>query len=262
MSYEQDWNDLAALDPFWAIMSDARHKHGGWDVDAFFATGELEVAELMAQAADLGGPGNFRTALDFGCGVGRTTRAFAKHFDHCTGLDVSLEMVKLARELNSAVPGCDFVHSTETNLSRFDAESFDFIYCNIVLQHLSDRQVIRRYLSEFIRVLTAGGLLVFRLPTTLPLLVRLQPRRTLYGLLRRAGMSPRFLYFRLGLHPISMTAMAEAEVRASLGAAGAETTTVQPGMDPNFDFASTTYFVTRSPRANDAARLRTDAVDG
>jgi len=262
MSYEQDWNDLAALDPFWAIMSDARHKHGGWDVDAFFATGELEVAELMAQAADLGGPGNFRTALDFGCGppLAQLDRLIDRV--RAPGLDVSLEMVKLARELNSALPNCEFVHSIETDLTRFDSESFDFIYCNIVLQHLSDRQVIRRYLSEFIRVLTAGGLLVFRLPTTLPLLVRLQPRRTLYGLLRRAGMSPRFLYFRLGLHPISMTAMAEAEVRASLGAAGAETTTVQPGMDPNFDFASTTYFVTRSPRANDAARLRTDAVDG
>jgi SAM-dependent methyltransferase len=246
MSYEQDWNDLAALDPFWAIMSDARRKHGRWDAEAFFATGEQEIEALMQRAHTLGALGASGRALDFGCGVGRTTRALTKHFGECTGADVSLEMIKLARELNAAFPNCTFVHSADDELYRFADNSFDFIYCNIVLQHLGDRAAIEACLAELVRLLSRDGLLVFRLPTTVPWLVRLQPRRKLYGLLRRAGISPRFLYFRLGLHPISMTVVSENEVRDALGASSAHTVQIEPSADPNFEFSSTTYYVKRS----------------
>ena len=246
MSYEQDWNDLAALDPFWAIMSDARRKHGRWDAEAFFATGEQEIEALMQRAQTLGGLGARGRALDFGCGVGRTTRALAKHFDECTGADVSLEMIKLARELNAAFPNCTFVHSADDELSHFGDYSFDFIYCNIVLQHLGDRAAIEACLAELVRLLRPDALLVFRLPTTVPWLVRLQPRRKLYGLLRRARISPRFLYFRLGLHPISMTVVSEEEVRDALSANSAHTVQIEPSADPNFEFSSTTYYVKRA----------------
>src|SRR3954454_10444590 len=103
MSYEQDWNDLAALDPLWAIMSDARRKHGGGGTEAFLATGADEVEGLMRPAAGLGAPGRRETALDFGCGVGRATHALARHFDRCVGVDVSPHMIKLARELHADV---------------------------------------------------------------------------------------------------------------------------------------------------------------
>jgi SAM-dependent methyltransferase len=245
MSYEQDWNDLATLDPLWAIMSDAHRKHRGWDVDAFFATGRREVAELMDEAATHGAPERREAALDFGCGVGRTAQALAARFERCVGVDVSEEMVRLGRELNQGVPNLEFVHSTDDELTRFEDRSFDFVYCNIVLQHLADRRAVHAFLAEFLRVLTPGGLLVFRVPSRLPLHVRVQPRRKLYGLLRRAGVSPRFLYTRLGLHPISMRAVPESEVRASIAARGGRLLEARPGGDPNFDFASVTYFVTR-----------------
>ena len=244
MSYEQDWNDLAALDPFWAIMSDARRKRGGWDREAFFATGEAEVEALMRRAEELGGPRGHEQALDFGCGVGRNTRALAKHLEHCTGVDVSEEMIRLARDLNGSVGNVTFERRGDDDLARFDDDSFDFIYSNIVLQHLDGRAAIEACLAQFLRLLRPGGLLVFRLPAHLPRLMRLQPRRNLYGLLRRLGLSPRFLYFRLGLHPISMTVMSEDEVRGVLTAAGARTIEVEPWQDPNVELTSTTYYVT------------------
>ena len=52
----------------------------------------------------------------------------------------------------------------EFHLRIFDSDSFAFVYSSIVLQHLEPRYQ-KRYLSEFIRVLAPGGLLVFQLPS-------------------------------------------------------------------------------------------------
>jgi predicted TPR repeat methyltransferase len=37
-----------------------------------------------------------RAELDFGCGIGRLTRALSPELDECYGVDVSLRMVRLA----------------------------------------------------------------------------------------------------------------------------------------------------------------------
>jgi 2-polyprenyl-3-methyl-5-hydroxy-6-metoxy-1,4-benzoquinol methylase len=39
-------------------------------------------------------------ALDFGCGVGRLTQALATHYDKVDGVDISWEMINLARRHN------------------------------------------------------------------------------------------------------------------------------------------------------------------
>jgi SAM-dependent methyltransferase len=46
----------------------------------------------------------------------------------------------------------------------FHDDFFDFIYTNIVLQHMRP-EYSKAYLKEFLRVLSPGGLLVFQLPT-------------------------------------------------------------------------------------------------
>ena len=35
----QDWNELAELDPYWAILTASGKRFGGWNTDEFFATG-------------------------------------------------------------------------------------------------------------------------------------------------------------------------------------------------------------------------------
>jgi hypothetical protein len=44
---QRDWNDLAAVDPLWAIYSAPGKRHGRWDADEFFQTGETEIEEVM-----------------------------------------------------------------------------------------------------------------------------------------------------------------------------------------------------------------------
>lgn len=72
--HKQDWDDLADIDPFWAILSYPEQKFGGWDIDKFFLTGDQEIERVMGFATQLGYPLGRELALDFGCGVGRLTR--------------------------------------------------------------------------------------------------------------------------------------------------------------------------------------------
>jgi tRNA/tmRNA/rRNA uracil-C5-methylase (TrmA/RlmC/RlmD family) len=93
----QDWNELAELDPYWAILTASGKRFGGWNSDEFFATGPPQADALMNRAAELGHPQERRRALDFGCGLGRVTRALADRFEECVGVDISENMIRHAQ---------------------------------------------------------------------------------------------------------------------------------------------------------------------
>ena len=74
-------------------------------------------------------------------------------------------MIELAR-LHDRTGRCRFVLNETDRLPGIASGTFDFVYSNIVLQHVEPR-FTRRYLAEFVRVLRPGGLLVFQLPAEL-----------------------------------------------------------------------------------------------
>lgn len=162
-SQQDQWDRLGRTDAFWAILTDPDKKAGGWDEGEFFATGRSEAAELMARASALGLPAARRTALDFGCGVGRLTQALTGYFDEVTGVDIAPAMLESARRYNRHGDRCRYVLSAQTHLRTFPTACFDLVYSRITLQHLP-RRYVSAYLAEFIRVLRPGGLLVFQLP--------------------------------------------------------------------------------------------------
>lgn len=218
------WDDLATVDPLWAVLSAESKRNGGWDLDEFFATGETDVAGLLATAEELGRPARRERALDFGCGVGRLTRALARHFDEAVGIDVSAEMTEQARRLNADTTNATFATADEP-----PAGDFDLVVANLVLQHLPSKALARVYIVRLIEATRPDGLVVFQLPSRLPLTQRVQPRRRLYAALRRLGVAPQRLH-AAGLHPIRMLALPEADVRAAVERAGATVARTEPGM--------------------------------
>jgi ubiquinone/menaquinone biosynthesis C-methylase UbiE len=209
---KQDWEELGTLDPLWAVVTSPGRQFGGWDTDAFFATGAREVDAVMQTAERLGYPRAHERALDFGCGVGRLTRVLARHFDQCYGIDISESMVTKARELNSDVANCHFMVSDGQDLSVFQDRYFDMVYTFLVLMHLPSEALIEHYITELVRVLRPSGLLVFQVLTDLSLRRKLQLGRRLYGVLRKCGVSERLLYEQLHLSPISVRHIAERKV--------------------------------------------------
>jgi SAM-dependent methyltransferase len=240
---KREWESMAAVDPLWAILSAPEYQHGKWDPAAFFATGKEEIAALLRRAEVLGYPRATNRALDFGCGVGRLTRALADSFEECVGVDISERMLAQARSYNRDRSNCRFVLNETPDLRQFESESFDLVYSNIVLQHLPNVRLVRGYIAEFIRVIRRDGLVVFQLPCHIAWRHRLQLRRRLYGLLRTAGFGEQFLYGRLGLNPIRMLALPETAVARAVARSGAVIAAADPDREPGDPIQGRRYFV-------------------
>jgi len=147
-----DWNQRAAEDANYYVAFGRREQ----DEAEFFATGadvmrglELEMKRSSARDA----------ALEIGCGPGRLMRPMSRHFREVHGVDVSDEMVRLARERLRDTPNAFPVAGTGADLAMFHDCTFDFVYSYAVFQHIPSRDVVFQYLREAWRVLKPGGVL-------------------------------------------------------------------------------------------------------
>ncbi|MEX2302904.1 MAG: class I SAM-dependent methyltransferase [Bryobacterales bacterium] len=102
---------------------------------------------------------NFRelAALEIGCGPGRLMAALSEDFGRLFGVDVSGEMVALARENLKGIPHAGARQGNGADLAGFADSSIDFCYSYAVFQHIPDNGVVRNYLREACRVLKPGG---------------------------------------------------------------------------------------------------------
>jgi len=161
---QRHWNEWGQRDPYYAIISRPDRRGNQWDLDEFLATGVHEIEDVLAWLDDLGVAYRIGRALDFGCGVGRLTQALATKFDQCDGVDIAPSMIEHAREINRFGDRCRYHVNDRDDLALFDDATFDFVYSDIVLQHIAP-EYSARYVSEFTRILAPGGTVIFQLPS-------------------------------------------------------------------------------------------------
>ncbi len=161
---QENWNKFGEQDPLWGILAWPGKEEGRWDLESFFATGEAEIAAVLAYVDGLDVKLHRGAALDFGCGVGRLSQALAAHFTEVHGVDISPAMIDRAQALNRFGERCHYHLNDRDDLSLFADNSFDFIYSNITLQHMPPR-FAAAYIGEFLRVLKPDGILLFQIPS-------------------------------------------------------------------------------------------------
>jgi ubiquinone/menaquinone biosynthesis C-methylase UbiE len=159
---QKDWNEFGKTDPLWAVITADGTRGNKWDLDAFFETGRTEIAQMMQTINGLGVAVARERALDFGCGVGRLSRALSDHFENVVGVDIAPSMIELANQMSSVDGRCTYVLNDSNELRMLPSDSFDLVYSNITLQHMPPRYG-RRYFEEFLRVTRSEGLIVFEL---------------------------------------------------------------------------------------------------
>lgn len=157
----KNWNELAKIDPLWTILTSKRIDE--WDIKEFFETGKHDIEKAMLFLKEFDIHYNDKTALDFGCGIGRLTQPLCKYFKKCIGVDISGEMINLANKYNKYPSKCKYMVNTENNLELFSDGYFDFVYSDIVLQHIK-KSDIYNYIKEFLRILKPEGIIIFQLP--------------------------------------------------------------------------------------------------
>ncbi len=187
------WTQLGQDDPLWAILSNPDKRGGRWDIAEFFAAGEVEIAGVERHCAELERPRQRRRALDFGCGVGRLSRALAARYDEVVGVDISPSMLAQARRLHAQVYNLHFVENAKPRLDFIASASIDLVYSVITLQHMPAKLQLR-YIGEFLRIIAPGGLAVFQIACGYSrdwrgLGYRLLPNRVLAPLRRRVHAS-------------------------------------------------------------------------
>ena len=95
-------------------------------------------------------------ALDFGCGTGRSTRVLRKLGFDVTGVDISEDMLRIARTTDSSgdyrlVPG--------DNLNQFAAGSFDLVLCAFPFDNVPGGMKARIF-RDLRRLLTPAGTII------------------------------------------------------------------------------------------------------
>ncbi len=243
------WDALARTDPFFAVLTESGKRGNRWAIDEFFATGVAEVERDMEQVRACGGEPPLRSALDFGCGAGRLTQGLARRFSRVVGVDISGQMVALAREHNRQ-DSVEFAHNAGPDLGMFPDGAFSFVYSRITLQHIAPRYT-KGYLREFVRVLEPGGILSVQVPESVP--AGDPPDRlrfsawppTLWMRLRR-----HIRYHHPGWFPstpkMQMYALSRAEVLECLAGAGAQVLSIERN---EHDAVVNLTYIARAPHA-------------
>ncbi|HYL39282.1 MAG TPA: class I SAM-dependent methyltransferase [Bryobacteraceae bacterium] len=163
-SLQKQWDSFGLEDPLRAILACAEVQDRPWDTARFFQSGVVEIDSALQYAESIHRLGQKKSALDFGCGVGRLTQALAAHFDRVCGVDLSPAMIQHARRYNRQGDRCEYILNESGDLRRFPGDRFDFIYSSLTLQHMPPR-FAARYIAEFLRILSPAGLLLFQLPS-------------------------------------------------------------------------------------------------
>lgn len=109
----------------------------------------FEKNMLMKMAGDVKG----KKVLDIGCGTGRLARVLIEKNADYTGVDISEEMLKIAKKKNTKGK---FLEADIEELP-FEDESFDVIICAFVIVHVGD---LKEAFREAYRVLKKGGIFV------------------------------------------------------------------------------------------------------
>ncbi len=158
---QRDWDDRARQNALHFIATGQRE----WVDEEFFGSGEKAVADQiltdMPNICQGRNPQSMRV-LEIGCGAGRVTRALARIFHEVHAVDVSGEMVKLARASLGSCPNAHVYQNNGRDLSVLPPLAFDFAFSALVFQHIPSHRIVESYIRETGRVLRPGALFKFQ----------------------------------------------------------------------------------------------------
>jgi SAM-dependent methyltransferase len=133
--------------------ADVQRRLWGTDARAWADLAEPHNRPLFEAVLDAAGVGEGTRVLDVGCGTGLTLVLAAERGAEPAGLDVTPELLAIARE---RLPGAD-LHEGDMETLPWEDEAFDAVVGVNAFQFAGD---LRRALAEAARVVRPGGRVV------------------------------------------------------------------------------------------------------
>ena len=167
-----EWKHWAKVDPLFGVATlPGREKTGAnpWTEQDFYDYGKLIWSEYLPVWQQYGQ--NPESCVEIGCGAGRMTRQLAAHFRSVSAIDISPDMLALARK---SAPTADFKVSDGTSIPYPD-NVFTAAFSCEVFQHFDTREMATTYFRETFRVLKPGATMMIHLPIVILPLRRVWP---------------------------------------------------------------------------------------
>ena len=163
MQSNAEWREWGKRDPLYGVAAWPGRERGGsnpWTAADFYETGALDWAEYRSHWQHYGL--DLTRGLDVGCGAGRLTEPMSRDFDAVDAVDVSADILGIAR---ARIPDESVsFHLTDGLTIPLAAGSTTAVFCNLVFQHFDDVDVAAEYLRELYRVMGPAATLMLQLP--------------------------------------------------------------------------------------------------
>lgn len=127
---DADWQKIGEEEPYYGVLTNPIFLKDNLSTDTlkiFWDGGHQDINFFLSTIRQHFGDFQPKTAIDFGCGVGRLTRAIASHVETVTGVDVSPGMLLEARK--DAPANARFADT-------LPEAAVDWIVSHIVFQHI------------------------------------------------------------------------------------------------------------------------------
>lgn len=156
---KERWNDFARLNAFYYINPDS---DSGKKIDEFeimrsgqedfekYVLNDQILKDLLTQSQE-------RDVLEIGAGIGRITEHLSKQFKTVCALDISDQMLAIARKRLLGKTNVIWKENWGNDIPMSD-QSFDFVFSYKVFKYLSSPILLADYLREIYRCLRPGGL--------------------------------------------------------------------------------------------------------
>lgn len=147
---DADWRMIGADEPFYGVLSNDRFRRDQLTDAAkeeFYGSGAHEIAHQFSRMKHYFPDFAPRSALDFGCGVGRLTGPLAELTGDAIGFDISPGMLAEARKFEK--PALAFTNN-------FPERTFDWVVSLIVLQHITPEQG-HEAIDKLLKAVGPGG---------------------------------------------------------------------------------------------------------
>ena len=153
------WDERAREDAFYFVDNRINYKDSA-EAERFWQMGREDLDRLLGVAGVALEPE--WVVVEIGCGVGRLTRVISERAAAVKALDVSAEMLSLAKSENVRLANVEWILGDGMSLAGIDAGVADAVVSHVVFQHIPDPQITLGYIREVGRVLRRGGVAVLQ----------------------------------------------------------------------------------------------------
>ena len=165
---KKEWDTRAKMDTLRAIATDhSQNEDDFWrsgidEIKSILGLGSSRFEKIVYQKD----PKKMRV-LEIGCGIGRLLIPMSRIFGQAIGVDVSSEMIHKGKKYVENLQNCQIFENNGIDLSEFSDNYFDFCFSFIVFQHIPEKKIVEKYISEVSRVLKPHCLFRFQVRGTI-----------------------------------------------------------------------------------------------